>query len=178
VSNNLKVIPVDQFNSNVFRLWDKEWLALTSGNFHTNQYNVMTVAWGGFGIMWNKPFAMVVVRPTRHTFRFINQFDSFSLCGFPEEFHKSLSVLGSKSGRDTNKIKAANLTPIALDKIDAPGYAEADLIFQCRRLYWEDFDPSKFLDPSIESHYMKKDYHRMCFGEILRIHGDHEKYRA
>jgi len=178
VSSDLKEIPFDQFTSNVFKLWDKEWLALTSGDFKINQFNAMTVAWGSFGIMWNKPFVMVVVRPTRHTFQFINQYDTFSLCGFPEEFHNLLSVLGSKSGRDTDKVKEVGLTPIQLEKIAAPGYAEADLIFQCRRMFWEDFDPSKFLDSSIESHYVKKDYHRLIFGEILRIHGDHEKYRV
>jgi flavin reductase (DIM6/NTAB) family NADH-FMN oxidoreductase RutF len=173
---DLRDIPIDQFNSNVFKLWDKDWLALTSGDYSSNQFNAMTVAWGSFGIMWNKPFVMVVVRPTRHTFNFINQYETFSLCAFPEDFRKSLNILGSQSGRDIDKVKAAGLTPIPLDKIAAPGYAEADLIFQCSRIFWEDFDRSKFLDASIENHYVKKDYHRMIFGEVLGIHADHEKY--
>jgi len=176
MGNELNVISVDQFHTSVFKLWDIDWLALTSGDFKENQYNAMTVAWGSFGIMWNKPFVMVVVRPTRYTFKFINQFDTFSLCAFPDEFRNSLSILGSQSGRETDKVKAAGLTAIQLDRIAAPGYSEADLIFQCRRIYWDDLDPVKFLDPSIENHYEKKDYHRMIFGEVLGIHGDINKY--
>jgi flavin reductase (DIM6/NTAB) family NADH-FMN oxidoreductase RutF len=172
----LNEISVDQFQTSVFKLWDKDWLALTSGDFKENQYNAMTVAWGSFGIMWNKPFVMVVVRPTRHTFKFINQFDTFSLCAFPDEFRNSLSILGSQSGREMDKVKAAGLTPVQLDRIAAPGFAEADLIFQCRRIYWDDLNPAKFLDPTIENHYEKKDYHRMIFGEVLGIHGDINKY--
>lgn len=172
----LKEIPFDKFLTRVFKLWDKDWLALTSGDFAEHQFNAMTVAWGSFGIMWNKPFVMVVVRPTRHSFKFINQYDTFSLCAFPEEFRKSLNILGTQSGRDLDKIKVSGLTAIKLDKITAPGYAEAELTLQCKRIYWQDLDPSKFLDASIEDHYEKKDYHRMIFGEILAIHGNFEKY--
>lgn len=172
----IKEIPVDQFSTTVFKLWDKDWMALTSGDFSRNQFNAMTVAWGSFGIMWNKPFVMVVVRPTRHTFSFINHYDSFSLCAFPEEYRKSLNILGTQSGRDINKIKAAGLTAVQLDKIAAPGYVEADLTFQCNRIFWEDFDPSKFLDASIEAHYTKMDYHRMIFGEVLGIRAHSGKY--
>jgi flavin reductase (DIM6/NTAB) family NADH-FMN oxidoreductase RutF len=172
----LNEISIDHFNTKVFKLWDKDWLALTSGDFSKNQFNAMTVAWGSFGIMWNKPFVMVVVRPTRHTFNFINQYDTFSLCAFPEENRKSLNILGTQSGRDMDKIMASGLTAIKLDKIAAPGYAEAELILQCKRIYWQDLDPSNFLEPSIENHYEKKDFHRMIFGKVLGIRGDIKKY--
>lgn len=167
---------MNHFNTKIFKLWDKDWLALTSGDLIENQFNAMTVAWGSLGIMWNKPFVMVVVRPTRHTFKFINQYDTFSLCAFPEEYRKSLNILGTQSGREMDKIKAAGLTAIQLDKIAAPGYAEAELTLQCKRIYWQDLDPSKFLNASIENHYEKKDYHRMFFGEVVGIQGDIKKY--
>ena len=172
----LKNIAFEDFNPKIFKLWDKEWLALTSGDFAEKKFNSMTVAWGSFGIMWNKPFAMVVVRPTRHTFSFINKYDSFSLCAFPENYHEALNILGSKSGRDLDKIKAAGLTPAAMEQIAAPGFLEADLVLQCKRMYWEDLNPERFLDPAIEKNYPKKDYHRMVFGEILSIQGDEDKY--
>jgi hypothetical protein len=38
-------------------------------------------------------------------------------------------------------------------------------------MYFGDLDPSHFLDPSIESNYPKKDYHRMYFGEIVAVTG-------
>lgn len=171
-----KDLGIDNFNPNIFKLWDKTWLVLTSGNYNEEEYNSMTVAWGSMGIMWKMPFVMIVVRPTRHTFGFINNYNNFSLCAFPEEFRSALNLIGTQSGRDMDKIKASGLTPIALEKITAPGFAEADLTIECRKIYWEDFDPAKFIDPEINMHYEKKDYHRMIFGEVLKISGDARKY--
>ncbi len=64
----------------------------------------MTVAWGYFGIMWNKPMAVVVVRPTRFTFEFMEKYDTFTLTAFDKKFKKDLNLLGTKSGRDGDKI--------------------------------------------------------------------------
>jgi len=172
----LKEIPFYKFNTKIFDLWDKTWLLLTSGDFHKGDFNSMTVAWGSLGIMWKMPFAMVVVRPTRYTFGLINKYDTFSLCAFPEKYRQALNLLGTQSGRDGDKINASGLTPIGLETISAPGYVEADLIMQCRKIYSEDFNPKKFNDPDIDKNYPGKDYHRMVFGEILRIKGENGKY--
>ncbi len=137
----------------------------------------MTVAWGSFGVMWNKPFVQVVVRPTRYTFEFMNNFDTFTLTAFPEKYRKALSLLGTKSGRDGDKISEAGLTPIAAKKVAAPAFAEADLIIECKKIYWQDFDPAHFLDAKIEKNYPKKDYHRVYFGEIILIQAT-ERYLA
>jgi len=119
---------------------------------------------------------MVMVRHTRYTFEFINKYATFSLSAFPDEFRKALNILGTESGRDSNKIMTAGLTPMHLDRIEAPGFSQADLTFQCKRIYWDDLDPKKFLLSTIDNHYEKKDYHRIIFGEILCIHGNKEKY--
>lgn len=174
--SEIKKIPINQFRSNVFELWAKTWFLLTSGDFKTGKYNSMTIAWGSIGIMWNRPFAMVGVRPTRYTFQFINQFDTFSLCAFPEEFRESLNILGTRSGKDDDKIKASGLEPVELESIRAPGFKQAELILECRKIYWEDFNPSKFMDTKIDRNYPNKDYHRIIFGEILTISGDADKY--
>ena len=53
----------------------------------------------------------------------------------------------------------------------APGYSQASLILECRKIYWDDFHPANFIDPAIDQHYPAKDYHRIYFGEILAILG-------
>ena len=176
VNPNHQEIKTQSFISESFKLWDKTWLLLTSGDFSTGKFNSMVVAWGGFGIMWNKPMVMVVVRPTRHTFSFINSFETFSLCVFSEQYRDVLNLLGTKSGRDGDKIKDSGLTPIASSAIKAPVFMEAELMLECRKIYWDDLDPQHFIDPKIEEHYAKKDYHRMYFGEVLRITGEKQKY--
>jgi flavin reductase (DIM6/NTAB) family NADH-FMN oxidoreductase RutF len=153
----------------VNELWMNKWLLLTSGNYEQNDFNTMTVAWGSLGIMWNRPFAQAVVRPTRFTYEFIEKYDSFTLCSFPDKFRDALKLLGTKSGRDTDKITKSGLTPVKSVSIDSPSFEEADLVLECRKIYFDDFKPANFIDPEIDKNYPLKDYHRIYFGEIQKI---------
>ena len=165
----LRSVPVKAFDEKVFHLLDDRWMLLTAGDLAGGRYNTMTVSWGSLGIMWNLPIAHVVVRPSRHTFQFIEEYDTFTLCAFPARYRSALSLLGSRSGRDGDKIAAAGLTPVAAEAVDAPAFAEADLVISCRKLYWHDFHPSRFLDERIEGNYPGSDYHRSYYGEVLAI---------
>ena len=107
-------ISIDNFLIHPHIRWSDQWLLLTAGDFNKGTFNTMTVGWGSFGTMWKKPFVQVVVRPTRYTYEFMNSYDTFTLCGFPQEYKKALTVLGAKSGRDGDKIAEAGLTPIAI----------------------------------------------------------------
>jgi flavin reductase (DIM6/NTAB) family NADH-FMN oxidoreductase RutF len=153
-------------------LWAKQWLLLTAGDFATGEFNTMTVGWGSLGTMWGKPFAQVVVRPVRYTYEFIERFDTFTLTTFEPRYRRALNLLGTQSGRDGDKIAQAGLTPIASTRVAAPGFAEAEMILECRKIYWDDMEPGHFLDPAIESNYPQKDYHRIYFGEILAAYGE------
>jgi flavin reductase (DIM6/NTAB) family NADH-FMN oxidoreductase RutF len=164
-------IPFDDFSCKPFQLYDKQWFLLTSGDHSSHTYNSMTISWGSLGIMWNKPFVQAVVRPTRYTWEFMNRHDTFTLCAFGEEHHLALDLLGNKSGRDGDKIKESGLTPIASTLVAAPCFAEAELVLECRKMYWQDYDHSHFLLPEIEERYPDQDYHRVFFGEILAIFG-------
>lgn len=155
--------------------WSDQWFLLTAGDFNKNDFNTMTVAWGSIGTMWNKPFAQVVVRPTRFTYEFMEKYDSFTITTFPEVHKDKLKYLGTVSGRDENKIIKSGLTPISSKNVSAPGFEEAELIIECKKIYWDDFKPENFLDTRINGSYPEKDYHRIYFGEILNIEGT-EKY--
>jgi flavin reductase (DIM6/NTAB) family NADH-FMN oxidoreductase RutF len=158
----------------VHDLWENRWLLLAAGSFSEGRYNAMTVAWGSLGVMWHRPFAQVVVRPTRYTFDFMEQGGDFTLSVFPEKHRGALELLGTRSGRDGDKIGASGLTAIPSTRVASPGFAEAELILQCRKIYSQDLDPARFLDPAIESDYPKKDYHRVYFGEIVAVHATPE----
>jgi len=171
----LEIDPMD-FTLQPFRQWDKGWFALAAGDFSAGKFNAMTVSWGSMGIMWGRPFAQAVVRPTRFTHRFTEEFDNFTLCAFPEKYRDALNLLGSKSGRDVDKIALSGLTPVASQHISSPAFAEAELILECGKIYADHIDPAGFLDPTIAQNY-SGDYHRVYFGQILRIFGE-EKYLA
>ncbi len=172
--NILKEIPVNDFIPRIHHLWDKQWFLLTSGDYSLNHYNTMTVAWGYFGIMWNKPVAVVVVRPTRYTFEFMNRYETFTLSAFDNQYKKDLNLLGSKSGRDGDKLAETKLTVVPSSMVNAPTFREAVLIVECKKIYWDNFKPEQFLDPSIEQRYPEKDYHRNYIGEIVMIRGTKE----
>jgi flavin reductase (DIM6/NTAB) family NADH-FMN oxidoreductase RutF len=153
------------------RVWARQWLLLACGDFSRHDFNCMTVGWGSLGVMWGKPFAMVVVRPTRYTFQFMERFPTFTLSAFPPAWKKALDYCGSHSGRDGDKVKACGLTAGAGRSVESPGFAEAELVIECRTIYKDDFDPAQFLDGSIDANYALKDYHRVYFGQIVAVSG-------
>lgn len=176
---NRQPIPLEELVLRPYHLWDTQHLILTVGDFARNHFNAMTVGWGSLGVMWSMPFVQVVVRPTRYTYEFIERYDTFTLCAFPPEFASAVQLIGTKSGRDGNKIAEAGLTPIASTRVAAPSFAEAELVFECRKIYWDDLMPAHFLDPRIETKYPRQDYHRIYFGEILAVFGQpHHRIRV
>ena len=152
-------------------------MLLTSGDYKTGDFNMMTIGWGAFGTMWNKPLAMVVVRPTRHTINFMEKYPDFTITAFPDEYRKALSILGTKSGRDSNKLEQAGLTPAASKIVASPTFTQAELSIECRKTYFDDLEPAHFLDESIMNNYPAKDFHRIYFGEIVYVAGI-AKYEA
>jgi len=152
-------------------VWNNRWFLLTCGSFEKGEFNTMTVSWGSMGTLWNKPFVQVVVRPSRFTFQFMEKFNSFTLSVLPESYREALQLLGSRSGRDGDKIEEAGLTPIPSGKIEAPGFSEAELIIECKKIYFDDMEPHHFLDSETITHYPERDYHRIYYGEIITIYG-------
>jgi flavin reductase (DIM6/NTAB) family NADH-FMN oxidoreductase RutF len=165
-------IPFEEFNLNPLHRFHDGWFALSAGDFATGKYNSMTISWGTIGILWEKPIVHVVVRPTRYTAQFMDHYDTFTLCAFNENYRDALNLLGTLSGRDGDKIERSNLSPIASVMVAAPCFSEAELIIECRKIYWGDLDPVHFLAKDIASHYDKRDYHRFYYGEILHIQGE------
>ena len=166
-----KPIDVGNLLVRAHHLWAEQWMLLTAGVFVAGKFNTMAVGWGSLGTMWSKPFAQVVVRPGRYTLEFMAQYDTFTLCAFPEAHRGAVQLLGSKSGRDGDKIAESGLTPSASTVVAAPCFVEAELVIECRKIYRQDMDPSNFLDPTIDANYPQKDYHRVYFGEIVAVSG-------
>ena len=81
---SLLEIPYTNLRLNPHDLFENQWLILTCGDFEKKDFNGMTIAWGSLGTMWHRPFVQVVVRPTRYTFDFMNRYDQFTVCAFPE----------------------------------------------------------------------------------------------
>ncbi|MGA2614712.1 MAG: flavin reductase [Spirochaetia bacterium] len=165
-------IPINRVCFPLFHTFDARWVLLAAGDFAARDFNVMTISWGSLGVVWGKPFAQVFVRRSRFTYQFMEKAESFTLSVFPEEHRKGLSWCGSHSGRTGDKVSAAGFTPTASLCVPAPGFEEAELLVECRKMYFSDMFPAHFLDPSIQSNYpAPPDYHRVYFGEVVAVSG-------
>jgi flavin reductase (DIM6/NTAB) family NADH-FMN oxidoreductase RutF len=173
---SIQTIAPKDFSAKIYTLWDKDWFLLSAGSFAEKKFNCMTISWGWMGNIWNKPVVQVLVRPTRYTFGFMESNPDFTICAFPNQYHKALSLLGAKSGRDGDKIKESGLTPCRSSEVTAPSYIEANLVIECRKIYSDMIKPQAFIDESIDSHYPLADYHKIYYGEILSLRGDATQY--
>ena len=54
---------------NPFETFHNQWALVTAGNLE--DYNTMTISWGGLGTLWSKPVATVYVKPIRHTYNYL-----------------------------------------------------------------------------------------------------------
>lgn len=149
---------------NPFKLMADDWMLVTAGSLQS--FNTMTASWGALGELWHKKVCFCFVRPTRHTFEFMERHDMFTLSFFDEKYRAALDFCGKVSGRNTDKAKQAGLTPTLCEQ-GAVYFEEARLVFVCRKVYADRLDPSRFLAPEIDRNYPNRDYHQMYIGEIL-----------
>ncbi len=159
-----KEIKPDDISESVFKLIAEDWFLLTAGT-GADGYNTMTASWGGLGQLWHKRVAFVFVRPQRHTWGFVENNGLFTMSFFQEEYRDALKYCGAHSGRDSDKAGETGLTPFE-PSAGAIAFKEARLILVCRKLYYQDIQPERFLDDEIDSLYPEKGYHRMYVGEI------------
>jgi flavin reductase (DIM6/NTAB) family NADH-FMN oxidoreductase RutF len=165
---NFKSTSIDKVNISASKLIGKDWMLITAGG--KDSFNTMTASWGMLGHLWNKDVAVMFIRPQRYTRGFADSNDTFTLSFFTEDYRKALQICGTKSGRDTDKVKEAGLTPIATPDGNMT-FEEARIVLECRKLYVQDLDPKAFLDTSIiGATYQASDFHAMYIGEILNVY--------
>lgn len=163
MGNDWLEISPESIEDNPFRLVGTDWMLVTAGNM--DSWNTMTASWGGLGVLWGKKVCFCFVRPSRHTYGFMEESEQFTLSFFSSEHRAALDFCGAHSGRDVDKAKETGLIPRPVEA--AVGFEQARLTILCRKIYHNDIESARFVDPSIEKHYNGKDYHRQYIGEIL-----------
>lgn len=162
----MKEININDLKLNPFNKIGKEWMLITASD--GEKTNTMTASWGGFGFLWNKNIAFIVLRPQRYTKEFVDKTNEFSLSFFDESYKKTLSYLGSVSGKNEDKILKSCLHLSFINNI--PSFEEASMIINCKNLYKQNLLSECFIDTNIdEKNYPNKDYHTLYFAEIKNI---------
>ncbi|MDD2434558.1 MAG: flavin reductase family protein [Bacilli bacterium] len=164
----IKVSELEKFNP--FTKIEKEWALVTAGTL--DKCNTMTANWITLGYLWRKNVAFVYVRPQRYTFEFTEKNDYITLSFFGEEYRKVLTYCGTKSGRNEDKIKKSNLTPVQLG--GGIGFEEAKLVLVGRKIYTDWIKEDNFIDKQvIPACYPQHDFHKFYIIDIEKVFIQH-----
>ena len=93
--------------------------------------------------------------------------DWFTVSFYGEEYRSALEVMGTTSGRDTDKDGAAGLTPVAAG--EGVTYAQAEVTLLCRKIYRQDLDTAHMPPEVVDTYYRTEAAHRMYVGEVVDV---------
>lgn len=151
------------FSAEPFKLFNNQWALVTAGK--PDNFNTMTISWGEMGTLWSKPTITVFVKQNRYTFNFMENNDYFTVSFFDKEYRDDLKILGTKSGRDGDKVAMSKLEPVQIG--ESTTFKQAQTTFLCRKIYADDFDVSKVPNDVRDMFYKDEPPHRMYIGQII-----------
>ncbi len=93
--------------------------------------NIVTVAWTGT-ICTNPAMVYISLRPERYSYDIIKETKEFVINLTNKKLTKAVDYCGVRSGRDVDKFKEMNLTPVKGQYISAPYIKEAPVNIECK----------------------------------------------
>ena len=161
----MKEISPYEFDFNSFYKFGKDWALIVVED--SKEDNVMTISWGQSGILWSRPIISVFVRNNRYTKHMMDNSSFFSVCFFDNKYKNELSLCGTKSKKEVDKIKACGFTRAKEDNVLY--IQEANITFIVKKIYQVDLPINSETDSTILKHYKQNEYHTQYFGEIIKI---------
>ena len=119
--------------------------------------NIITIGWAGT-VCSDPPMVSISVRPERFSFKQLMDTREFVINLTTRNLAWATDYCGVKSGRDVDKFKVLNLTPIDGVKTGAPMIAESPVNIECR-----------------VTQVLPLGTHHMFLAEVAAVHAD-EKY--
>jgi flavin reductase (DIM6/NTAB) family NADH-FMN oxidoreductase RutF len=137
-------------------------LASTRGD---GRSNAMTIGWGTVGVIWGLPVWVVMVRPSRYTYSFIEESGVFTVNVPSPEMKGLVTLCGTQSGRDVDKLAQVETSmgqEVACVRLDA-----SPMVYECKVVHYNDVLPETLLPEITSRAYPKGDFHRMYYGQIM-----------
>ena len=141
--------------------------------------NIITIAWAGT-ICTNPPMVSISVRPERFSYDMIDQTGEFVVNLTTKELVKACDYCGVVSGREVDKFKKMNLTPLAMEHVKAPGIAESPINLECRVVEKKELGShtmflAKVLGVTVDESYMDETgkFHINETGLVMYSHGEY-----
>ena len=151
---------------NPFTKFDKDWALVTSGT--KDDFNTMTISWGSMGTIWNRDVVTIYIRPDRYTWEYLNNNDYFTVAFFDEKYRKDLTILGTLSGKNENKLAKTSLNPLFIED-NIITFKEAKETFVLKKIYMAQMEYDK------EPPFAQKIYvngiqpHYIIMGEVVML---------
>ena len=106
-------------------------VAMVSCGTCEDGYNIITISWTAT-ICSEPAMLSISVRPMRHSYEILKKRKEFVLNLATEKLAYAADFCGVKSGRDIDKFKQLNLTPVKASKVEAPLIKESPLNIECQ----------------------------------------------
>jgi flavin reductase (DIM6/NTAB) family NADH-FMN oxidoreductase RutF len=131
--------------------------------------NAMTIGWGTVGVIWGKPIFTVLVRPSRYTYKLLEESDSFTVCVPSGAMYEAVNFCGTRSGRDYDKFQECNLTALPSTRVGAPGITGCPVIYECQVVHTNDVIPANLTEDVQAQAYPQGNFHRIYYGQIMTV---------
>lgn len=93
--------------------------------------NIITVAWAGT-VCSDPAMVSISVRRSRYSYDIIKETGEFVINLVTKDLVFATDFCGVKSGKDVDKYNEMKLTPLASQKVSAPGIAESPVNIECK----------------------------------------------
>lgn len=141
--------------------------------------DIVTVAWAGT-ICTNPPMVSISVRPERFSHHMLMETGEFVINLTTKELVYATDYCGVKSGRDVDKWKEMNLTPVMGNVVKVPCIAESPVNIECKvvkveKLGSHDMFTAEVVAVQVDDAYMdeKNSFHLSQANPIVYSHGEY-----
>lgn len=171
----MKKINVSEYAGEILKALPGGILLTTKAD---DKVNSMVIGWGTLGINWSKPVFAVYVRDGRFTREQLDRNPEFTINVPVGDFDRNIiTVCGSKSGRDIDKVTEAKLTLVEPQEISVPAIKEFPLTLECKVIYRQPQELELLPEEIRERMYPQdvpgtnpmanRDFHVTYYGEIV-----------
>jgi flavin reductase (DIM6/NTAB) family NADH-FMN oxidoreductase RutF len=143
--------------------------------------NIITVAWAGT-VNSDPPMLSISVRKERYSHAILSETREFVVNLVHEPLVRACDYCGVRSGREVDKFAEMNLTPVAVEGVDAPAIAQSPVSLACQvtqiiPLGSHDLFLAKIVSVTVDERYLdeKGTFHLNDAGLVAYSHGTYFK---
>ena len=153
---------------------------MVSCGSNEKEFNIITIAWTGT-INSVPPMCYVSIRKDRHSHAIIKRNMEFVINYPTKDLIEAVDFCGRRSGKDYDKFKEMNITPLKGEKINAPIIVESPINIECKVAEIKELGSHDMFLAEVVNIQLNENYIDLSNGTINMQHQDliaysHGKY--